>query len=58
MNIEQISNFKMSQYQYAYGINVAKKALDLQKQDGDNLLRLIQSVPKPVAQKNLIDLYA
>ncbi len=58
MNIEQLSNLKMAQYQYAYGVKVAKTALDLQKQQGAEVMKLIQSAPKVTNSKNIIDLYA
>ncbi|ADR19102.1 putative motility protein [Calditerrivibrio nitroreducens] len=58
MNIEAASNMKLSQYQYAYGVKMAKAALDLQKQQGAEVMKLIQSAPKISDSKNIIDLYA
>jgi hypothetical protein len=58
MNIDQLSNLKMSQYQYAYEVKMAKKALDLQKQQGAEVVKLMQSMPKISDSKNLIDIYA
>ncbi|MCA1926798.1 MAG: putative motility protein [Calditerrivibrio sp.] len=58
MNIESLSSYKMAQSQYAYGVKVAKKALDLQKQQGSDVMKLIQSAKMIQQPKNNIDLYA
>jgi len=58
MNIESLSNYKMAQYQYAYGVKMAKNALDMEKQQGANVMKLIQSAQLPKQSNNIIDLYA
>jgi len=58
MNIESLSNYKMAQYQYAYGVKMAKNDTGYGKQQGANVMKLIQSAQLPKQSNNIIDLYA
>lgn len=56
MNPEVISSLKANQYLYAYNIKVSDKVQEVSKQNGANVMKLINSAVK--ISPNKIDLYA